>query len=287
MAKTFSLKTIRVTITLGKGVFSEGGNVKVIEGLACEVSVEKPGLPDKNKARVKVWGLKLEDMAQLTMLSFRPLESQHNLLEIQAGEQGAALPLVFRGEILSAFADFNSAPDVCMEFTADSGTYAQQIAASPASAQGEVNADGLFALFAAEAGYTYKNEGVSASVRNPWLAGSPVDKLVKLARDIGCELLIDDGSVLVMPAGRARSGGTVLLSKETGLIGYPTFNQDGISCRCIFNPGLQHGGLVQVKSIVPRSSGLWRVNKLTHNLGAYQPSGGSWETQLEAVYHGE
>ena len=53
MSKSFTIKTIRLAITLGKGSFSEGGNTKIIEGLACEVSITKPGLPEKNTASVK------------------------------------------------------------------------------------------------------------------------------------------------------------------------------------------------------------------------------------------
>lgn len=128
MTDSFSIKSIEVRVTLGKGTFSEGGNTKIIEGLACDVAIQKPGLPEKNSASVKIWGLKYEDMAQLTMLAFKPLESQHNLISIKAGVRGQNLALVFAGEITSAFADFNTAPDECMEFEADSGSYPHQIA---------------------------------------------------------------------------------------------------------------------------------------------------------------
>ena len=285
MAKGFSIKTIQIAVTLGKGSFSEGGNTKTIEGLACEASIQKPGLPEKNSATVKIWGLKYEDMAELTMLAFKPLESQHNLIAVKAGEQGGSLALVFQGEVTSAYADFNAAPDVCMEFEADSGSYPQQIAAPVATVKGEAKADQLFAQYAKEAGYTYRNEGVTGSVQNAWFPGSPVDKMAKLARDIGCELLIDDGEVIVLPAGQARKGNAVLLAKDTGLIGYPTFTQDGISCRCLFNPDLVYGGLIKVESIVPRASGAWKITKLTHSISAYVPGGGNWESQIEASYN--
>lgn len=285
MPKSFSIKTIQIAVTLGKGNFSEGGNTKIIEGLACDVSVQKPGLPEKNSAAVKIWGLKYEDMAQLTMLTFKPLESQHNLISIKAGEKGGSLALVFQGEITSAFADFNAAPDVCMQFEADSGSYPQQIASPVATVKGEAKADQLFSQFAQSAGYTFKNEGVTSSVQNAWFPGSPIDKMTKLARDVGCELIIDDGAIVVLPAGKAREGNAVLLTKNTGLIGYPTFNQDGISCKCIFNPDLIYGGLIKVESIVPRASGVWRITKLTHHITAYIPGGGNWESQIEASYN--
>lgn len=284
MPKSFAEKTIQVAVILGKGNFSEGGNTKIIEGLACDVSVTKPGLPEKNSATVKIWGLKKEDMGELTMLAFRPLESHHNIISIKAGKQGGALSLVFQGEITSAFADFNAAPDVRMQFEADTGNYPQQIASPVATVKGEVKVDRLFAQFAQAAGYAYRNEGVTASVKNAWFPGSPMDKMIKLARDIGCELIIDDSTVVVLPAGRARSGNAVLLTKDTGMIGYPTFSQDGISCRCIYNPDLTYGGLIKVESIVPRASGVWRITKLTHNITAYIPGGGNWESQIEAVF---
>lgn len=285
MPKSFSIKTIQTAVTLGKGSFSEGGNTKIIEGLACDVMVQKPGLPEKNSATIKIWGVKYEDMAQLTMLAFRPLESQHNLISVKAGEKDGVLALVFQGEITNAFADFNQAPDPCMQFEADTGNYPQQIAKPIITVNGEARADSLFAQFAAEAGYSYRNEGVTASVINAWFPGSPIDKMRKLARDIGCELIIDDSEVVVMPEGQAREGNAVLLSKDTGLIGYPTFNQDGISCRCIYNPDLVYGGLINVKSIVPRASGVWHITKLTHHITAYLPGGENWESQIEAAYN--
>lgn len=286
MTDSFSIKSIEVRVTLGKGTFSEGGNTKIIEGLACDVAIQKPGLPEKNSASVKIWGLKYEDMAQLTMLAFKPLESQHNLISIKAGVRGQNLALVFAGEITSAFANFNTAPDECMEFEADSGSYPHQIATPTTTVSGEAAADKLFAQFASEAGYTYKNEGVTASVQNAWFPGAPIDKVSKLARDIGCELLIDDGTIVVMPAGQARAGNTVLLTKDTGMIGYPTFNQDGIICKCLFNPDLQYGGLIKVESIVPKASGVWKITKLNHSLSAYNPQGGPWESEIEAAYAG-
>lgn len=285
MPTSFTLKTIRLVITLGKGNFSEGGNTKTIEGLACEVSVTKPGLPEKNSATIKVWGLKYDDMAQLTMLAFRPLELQRNLISIFAGDKGETLSLVFAGHIISAFADFNAAPDVAMQFEADTGTYGQQIAEPVLTVDGKATADSVFSKFAASAGFDFVNEGVTTSVKNVWVPGSPVNKAEKLARDLNVELLIDDNAMIIMPAGQARRGNAVLLNKDSGLIGYPTFNQDGISCRCIFNPDLVYGGTIKIESIVPRASGVWRITKLTHSLSAYTPTGGNWESQIEAQYY--
>lgn len=285
MPSSYSLKTIRVEVALGQGVFSEGGNTVVIEGLGVDVSVTKPGLPEKNSATVKIYGLKYDVMAQLTTLAFKPLESQKNQITIYAGEKDKQLAMVFRGDVTSAFADFNSAPDICMSFEADTGTFPQQIASPVLTTDGDTSIESLFQNFAKEAGYSFRNDGVSGSVKNVWVPGSPISKAEKLAKDLGINLIIDDNEMIISPVGKAKTGNAVFLSAETGLIGYPTFNQDGIQLRCVYNPGIEFNGLVSIQSIVPKATGTWRVTKLAHSITAYLPDGGNWETQIDAMYY--
>lgn len=283
---TFSLKTIQLEITLGKGVFSEGGNTKIIEGLACEVSIEKPGQPEKNSANINVWGLKLEDMAQLTMLSFKPLEYHKNTITVRAGVQGEELSVAFSGDITHAFADFNSAPDVSMCFEASTAFYAQQIAQPMITINGEANAADVIAQEAKKAGFTLQIDKIpNIPILNACFSGSPIEKITRIATDLGLEVIIDDGQIIILPPkGEARTLSATLLTKDTGMIGYPTFTQNGISLKCFYNPELLYGGLVQVESIVPRASGVWKITKLSHSLSAYTSSAGAWESELEAVY---
>lgn len=286
MPDSFTLKTIRTTITLGKGTFGGGGNSKIIEGLATDVDITKPGLPEKNSASVSIANISLADMEQMTFLAFQPLQSLKNLITIEAGEQGKTLATVFKGEITSAFADYGSVPDVEFKIEALSGGYAAQIGAKPISVKGNAKASDLIKQFAKEIGYTFKNEGVAASVRNAVFNGSPIEKARSVADEVGAELLIDDDSMILMPYDKPRSGGAVLLTPETGLIGYPSFTSDGISFSCFFNPNLKQGGQVKIESIVPRASGYWKITKLSHRLTAYRTGGGSWYSSVDAAYIG-
>lgn len=286
MPDSFKLKTIRTTITLGKGTFGGGGNSKIIEGLATDVDITKPGLPEKNSASVSIANISLADMEQMTFLAFQPLQSLKNLITIEAGEQGKTLATVFKGEITSAYADYGSVPDVEFKIEALSGGYAAQIGAKPISVKGNAKAADLIKQFAKEIGYTFKNEGVAASVRNAVFNGSPIEKARSVADEVGAELLIDDDSMILMPYDKPRSGGAVLLTPETGLIGYPSFTSDGISFSCFFNPNLKQGGQVKIESIVPRASGHWKITKLSHRLTAYRTGGGSWYSSVDAAYIG-
>ena len=286
MPDSFTLKTIRTTITLGKGTFGGGGNSKIIEGLATDVDITKPGLPEKNSASVSIANISLADMEQMTFLAFQPLQSLKNLITIEAGEQGKTLATVFKGEITSAYADYGSVPDVEFKIEALSGGYAAQIGAKPISVKGNAKAADLIKQFAKEIGYTFKNEGVAASVRNAVFNGSPIEKARSVADEVGAELLIDDDSMILMPYDKPRFGGAVLLTPETGLIGYPSFTSDGISFSCFFNPNLKQGGQVKIESIVPRASGYWKITKLSHRLTAYRTGGGSWYSSVDAAYIG-
>ena len=175
MSLSFTKKVLEIELILSSGDFG-GGNTKTIRGLACEANIEKPGGAEKNSAKVKIWGLPYADLETLTMLSFRPMESQKNLISIRAGDEGQTLSQAFAGEITSGFADFNSAPDVVMQLEADSGFYPARIAAPPLSVNGQAPAADLVAQQAQAAGYSFRNEGVTASVNNAVFNGSPIEK---------------------------------------------------------------------------------------------------------------
>ena len=295
MSSSFSKKRIRIEVTLGEGTFDGEHTTRVIEGLETAVSIEKPGLPDKAKAEADIANLSYDDMAQLTMLSFKPLTLHKNTIRIFAGEVGSggsdgesfsagALSLAFAGELTAAFADFSRAPTAVMHMEAQSGGYAALMAGGPVAAAGEVPAEKLIAQFAAEMGYSFKNEGVTASVRDAYFSGSPLEKAMAAAEQVGAQIILDDAQIILLPyaSPRGGSGAAVLLTPETGLLGYPAFTSEGISLSCLYNPNLELGGAVQVESSVPGASGLWKISKLTHDLLASSVSIGPWTSSIEA-----
>ena len=90
----FSIKTVRITIQLRKGEFEGGGNTVVIEGLPVSVTISKTGGDAKNKASVTIENMKLDTVTQLTTLAFKRLETYNNVMQIDAGAQGAELATV-------------------------------------------------------------------------------------------------------------------------------------------------------------------------------------------------
>lgn len=281
---SFTLKQLEVKITLRKGEFSEGGNTKTLTEIPIHVRVEKTGPPDFCKATVEIIGMKYEDMDKLTTLAFKPLARARNIVAIYAGNEKEGKSLVFQGEITSAIADFNSSPDVSFKLEAKTGFYGKITAQGPTAIKGYQPCAAFCEMLAKGMGYTFKNDGVTASLNNSIFNGSPVDQARTAARQVGAELLIEDDVVTLTPlGGNGDTGKAFLLKKDTGLLGYPTITQDGIDVKAIYNPAFKLNTYVKVESIVPGATGFWRIIKLSHDLQAYDSGGGPWQSNLHCM----
>lgn len=274
-------KTIRTTIILAEGEFEDGTNTRIIEGLATTVDVTKNGLPEKNTAKIKIANLAMSDMEQMTFLAFRPLQNRKNKIMVEAGNQGEELSMVFKGDITSSFPDFSSAPDVFFHIEAMTAGWSLCMNTSPTSVDGEMPVSQLMQKWATEAGFGLINNGITASVQNSTYNGSPIEQAQQCADEVGIELLIDDENFTIQSWDNPR-GDAVLLNPQSGLIGYPSFNNDGISARCFYDPKLKLGGQVKIESIVPRASGYWKLTKLTHALTAY--TNGAWMSSFDGMW---
>lgn len=284
----FAKKSIKTSIALAEGNFSDGSNEVTLPQVPIKVSVDKAGGTDLPKCTVEVQNLSLDLMQRLTVLAFRQLQTYKNVIKIEVGEEGQTGDLLFQGEISSAVPSFDESGNVTFKIEALSGFYPVQQSKPPVSVQGETEIVKLFEQFAKEADYTLENNGVTGSVRNCVFTGTPIIKARQLARQTGVDLVIDNQKFVIMPSyTETREGYVPLLSKDTGLLKYPAFTNDGIQCTCLYNPLIQIAGMVKIQSIVPKASGVWRVNKLHYDLEAYSSNAGEWSMQIDGAWLNE
>lgn len=277
MATSYQERTIRVTITLDAG----GGTAEkiVFADSAISATIRKQGVPELPTASVEIYGLTIDQMAQLTMLSFDAQSLRQNVIVIEAGAVGEQLSTVFRGEITNSAPDFSSAPSPVMRIEAITTAYARLDPTPPVSVKGAQSASSLCASFASQAGLTFVDKGCKASVKDCVINGDPIAKMQWVAHTVGADLIIDDDTAILLPTDGARSTQSVaLISPQTGAIGYPSFDQQGIRFTCFFAPQIHLADLVRIESILPRATGIWKVYSLTHELSARLPSGGAWRT---------
>lgn len=282
MNSSFTKKAIETRITLRAGSFDGKGNQKTIRGLGSDVTIDKAGLPDKNKCTVKIYNMLYADMEQLAALGPDSKEKHKNLITVCAGDDdNTDLPIAFAGEIDSITADFSSAPDIVTVIKASTGSYPSLMANKPMSVKGNAPVADVIGSLASQCGYSFRNEGVTTQLRNSVLNGSPLAQAYQAADEAGADLILDDNEMILLPRESRRQGLAVYLSPETGLLGYPSFTDKGIRLKAVYNPNFRFNGLLEVSSIVPRATGTWKINKITHTLTAYRASSGSWHTDLE------
>lgn len=281
---SFTEKTIKITIYLRQGVFLHGGNTVVIENLPMDVSIVKSGGQELNKAEVVVQNMKIDTIKSLTMLAFRKLQSLNNIIKIECGIKGRKLDTVFQGEITSAVPVANNDGSMTFKIESMTGYYPNQLPTPPVSVQGEVTIEKLMQQFAEEAGYDFENKGVNGSVSNCVFAGSPIMKAKTLANQVGVDLLIDDRKFILQPFEFTQTGLIPLLSDLSGLIGYPSFTNDGVQCKALFNVSFVLGGFFELKSILPMSSGVWKISRLEHKLSTNHSTGSNWFSNITGVW---
>ena len=279
----FSQKRMSVQLTLRQGEFKSGGNSKIINDLAMTATVEKLGPPDFGKASVSIKGMKLEDMEQLTTLAFYPLMTNRNYINIFAGDGERGLTQIFAGSIVNASADLSSA-DKIFKIEAQLGFWGSVQPCSPNAVKGTQSAASFIESMAIKSEMNFENQGLNTTITNCVFNGSPVQQARQCALQVGAELLIDDEKMILKPQNEGRKGNVIELSKDSGLLGYPNISQSGIECKAIFNPGFQFGGLFNLKTIVPKCSGTWRITRLAHNISANDPSTGQWESSITGFY---
>ena len=289
MSTSFTKKILTAYITMADSTFvgtatpdnPSGLNTKIVQGLRMDAEIKKGGKPSKNTLKLKIYGMLQDDMDALTTLAFKPMRVRKNLIKLTAGD-GDGSAVAFEGEITSAYASYSSPPNLLFHLEATAGYYPAIATSKAKGLSGSQPVAQMLQQLADEMGYAFENNGVDSVLVNPYLSGTAMQKASMIADAADLEFGVDDGVMFVAPRNKARAGEAPLVSAETGLREYPTFDKNGLKFSCLYNPGLRLGGLCVVKSRVPVANGTWRVHGLEHSLASEDPSG-KWFSKVSAV----
>ena len=289
---TFVRRKIELEFKLGKGAFGEDGEPSRVivrdHRVQCVVhNVFGPGMGD---ARLRVFGLRPSVLNELASLNQDTAAQRQNRVIVRAGDEGAALATVFEGQISLSQLDMNSAPNVSLNIIAFGGLLEAVKTTDATSYPGSADAATILFNLAQRAGLFFDNSsGASRILWTPYFEGSYRKQIADCARAAGFGWVIDGGTLAIWPAGGFRRGPPVLISPQTGLVGYPGYSTSstgaGISVRTIFNPQIRLAQQVQVESALKVANGLWTALDIQHELDAEMP-GGQWFTSFNATPYG-
>lgn len=280
-----SKKQLRFVVTLGTGKFGSSNNDTItLQGFRAIADIEKAGGMMMGTLRAKVFGVKQADMNSVTTLQWKAGLLIPNTVEVFAID-GAAETLVFAGNIVNAWADYQSMPDVYLHIQAQSAFFNALKAIPPRSFKGRVDVASVMAQIARDLGYIFENNGVTTQLTDVYLPNTGMEQAKDLARAAGCDLYLDDKILAITPPNVPRKVIIPLISPASGLVGYPTFDGVGVNFQTLFNPAVTFGGSIKLETDVQQAAGEWVVTSVNHRLESEKP-GGAWFSTIRGNQNG-
>lgn len=270
-----------------------GSDVITLDGKRASVRVQNSGGMAGSTASITIYGLAQSVMNQLSTLGMRIQQVPGNLVTVAAGIEGGAMTTVYGGIIMQAYGDYAAQPDVSFKLECQATGSAQAIPFPASSFTGETDVVTILSGIARQLGYGFENNGVSGlSLANPYFSGSARDQVHKVCEAVKIRYVFDNRVLAIWPQYGSRNSpaGIPLISKETGMIGYPTFTTEGILVKTVFDPRITFGASIKVRSDVfteqalqriQSTDSVWNIFRLDHALDAEMPRG-LWESSIYA-----
>ena len=278
-------KQLRFVITLGTGKFGSSNNDTVtLQGFRAIAEINKAGGMMMGTLKAKIYGVKQADMNSITTLQWKPQTWIPNTVEVFAID-GTAETLIFGGNIVNAWADYQGMPDVFLHIQAQAAFFNALKAIPPRSFKGPIDTPSVMAQIAADLGYTFENNGVTTQLTDLYLPNTGLEQAKDLARAAGCDLYLDDKVLAITPPNVPRKALIPVISPSSGLIGYPTFDGVGVNFQALFNPGVTFGGSIKLETDVQQAAGEWIVTSVAHRLESEKP-GGAWFSTIRGNANG-
>lgn len=272
-------KALRFIITLGTGAFGSSKNNQItLQGFRATVDIDKAGGTQMGTLKAQIFGVSQSDMNSVTTLQWKPKSFIPNTVQVYAID-GTQETLVFTGNIVNAWGNYQNMPDVFLMIQAQAAYFNQLAPVAPTSFNGSVDVATAMSALATQMGLTFENNGVSKQLQNQYLPNTALEQAKSLATAAGCWLYIDSGVLAIAPAYQARSKPVPIISSSSGLVSYPTFDGVGVNFEAYFNPSVIFGASIQVDSSIPQAAGTWIVTSIAHLLDSEKP-GGRWFSRI-------
>lgn len=278
--KTFKERNIEVIFEMNSATFANEADVIKIRDLRVSARiVTSPG--SYNEAQIVIYGLSQDVMNRLLTLRDiqRPNIFGDNIVTLRYLD-GTNVTL-FSGAITTAYADYSAAPNVPFFVQASSTYLAQMQAVNGLNFEGTVKVSTIMEKLAALAGKNLINNGVDAALTDQSLSGSMQDMMDAVEQAAGIDVYNYINTIAICPKGQGRRDlDPVILSKETGMVGWPTALDWGCHVTAIYSPDYVPGRKINVVCPeIPFVNGEMVIFKIVQEIDAQVP-GGQWFTKM-------
>lgn len=255
-----------------------------LTGHRVHASVTSTGLPGYGTAEVAIYGLTMSQINQLSTFG-QPIHPQKLYkMIVEAGDDVNGVSTVFTGTITQAWADFQPMPQV--PFHAVAVAQGDAIVQKSDNGQkdwnsytGQTSVKTMYQNLAGQMKAQLEYHGPDLFLNSPYHFGSPMRQFDMIREAVDHMGVAENGVLAVWPLNQSRPGGSLVVSRDTGMVAYPSFTEFGVLTRVEFTAYAKYGTEFTVKSDIQPANGKWSIIKSEYRLQAEQP-GGAWYVDL-------
>lgn len=282
-------KIIRISLVINdENVFftAQGDNRLRSSGLAISTAITYGNGAISPTAQITVYGLPIETMNKLFRVQWNTMNSLLNTVKIEVGDEGDKLNTAYEGNITFATVNADGAPNLSLVITSQMAVVEKMRYREPITLQKGESADiaDIIRYICSDMEFELENNGVSKIITDTKLVGSGMEKIEQLAKWCGFDLYIEQKKITICKRGASRPFKIPVISPATGLDGYPSPDQRGITFNCAYDPMVRFGGVVRIKdSLIAIANADWRIYGLVATLEANIPQG-KWQMAVNATW---
>lgn len=282
---SFTQKRLRVTLTMSgaNSVFpGTNSNTLVLDNMRMSAKVQQVARL-ATQADIRIYGMKAADMNAMAVIWARPPIVLNHFVVLEA-DSGKGFVQVFRGVITEAQPNYQSAPDVSFALVATSAYLEKITPVEPTSYPVSTDIKSVAADLIKRMGFIFIDGGAKGTfAKGSYFWGTLWDQLAQACQAANADFYVQGDTILVTEGGKpGKDKPTVMLSAESGLIGYPCYERAGLHVLAIFDAAFACGVPIDIQSIVPNATGRWYPYSMLHIIESRVPHG-QWMTQLQCL----
>lgn len=262
---------------IGLLVADESGKALDLSGFRVLFSVEKTAAEQPNKAHIEITNLSESTASYL-------LNGDMKRIVLQAGYEDN-YGVIFDGNIISATRTIDGTESTTV-IDAGDGDNAYSFAVTNQTISGGYSSKDIANTIAStmsERGTRgIEASGIGDEIKYPrgrTMFGASRDYARMVAKSSQCQWSIQDGQVVFCKQNAAREGVIAfVLTPESGLIGSPVSDKDGVAAIACLNPQLKIYDPLQIESRFVK--GTYKILSVKHTGDTH---GNTWQTEVKAT----
>jgi hypothetical protein len=220
-----------------------------LSNLRCQFNIQKNTNSTPNKLYARIYNMAPATMAKVIEM---------HRVQIQAGYWFSNYGIIFDGTVVQYVRGKENPVDTFLDIYAGDGDLAMSASTFtviPGGSSVQAKYDAIYKSYQEQQPDLRKGQQDQQNIKDKTIRDQVmVGTTRSLERDLymqyNQDIHIDSGEWNVVLRTGYKPGDAVILSPKTGLVGLPEVTPEGIQARCLLNPKLRLGGLVQIDASV-------------------------------------